>query len=271
MSYINNWDNQVTKHHKQSESKIVSKYKEDFWEDKVEGFIPPELPDYNDPTLSFLQTHLTPKSSILDLGGGAGRLSIPLAQKNYLITIVDSSKAMIHAAQQHSKYLNLKNVSTSHSEWQNFEDKKFDHIICSHVLYGISNIKEFILKIQSSINKSAIIIMYDKSPQSHLEEIWELYYSEPRINLPGMSDLKKVINQLNIRYQFFNIDENELTVYENFESLLNSVSSQIFVSHSEQNLIKLSNILNNYMNHNNDNLSFPLQSKRKLQAIILER
>ena len=105
MSYIKKWEKTIVKHHKQSESKILHKQSDDFWEDKVEGFIPPELPDFNDPTLSFLRTHLSPDSSVLDLGGGAGRLSIPLAQKNYEVTIVDSSKAMIMSADKHYKYL----------------------------------------------------------------------------------------------------------------------------------------------------------------------
>ena len=56
MSFVENWNQVVSNHHKQSENKIVNKAKDDFWEDKVEGFIPPKLPDYNDPTLSFLIT-----------------------------------------------------------------------------------------------------------------------------------------------------------------------------------------------------------------------
>ena len=90
MSFVKNWDQLVIDHHKQSENKIIKKEQDDFWEDKVEGFIPPELPDYNDPSLSFLLSNLSPKSSVLDLGGGAGRLSIPLAQNNYSVTIIDS-------------------------------------------------------------------------------------------------------------------------------------------------------------------------------------
>ena len=270
MSYIKNWDQRVNNHHKQSESKITNKQNEDFWEGKVAGFIPPELPDYNDPTLSFLQTHLIPKSSLLDLGGGAGRLSIPLAHKNHLVTIVDSSKAMIHAADQHSNFLKLKNVSTFHSKWEDFANNKYDHIICTHVIYGVLNIEDFILKIKSSINKTAIIIMYDKSPQSYLASLWELYYSEQRINLPGITELRYVINELNIEYQFYNIEENDFPIFDDFDTLLESVTSQIFVTPTNDNINKLSDILHKYMINKNDQFIFPVKSKRKLQAIIIQ-
>ena len=270
MSFIENWNQVVSDHHKQSENKIVNKSKKDFWEDKVEGFIPPELPDYNDPTLSFIITNLQPNSSLLDLGGGAGRLSIPLAQNNYSMTIVDSSKGMINAAEKHCKFLGLKNVSTYHSTWEEFNNDKYDHIVCAHVLYGVANIKNFILKMNASVNSSVIIIMYDNFPQSHLADIWELYYSEQRINLPGITELEKVISELDIKYKLCNIEEYELPVFDDFDSLLNSIVSQIFITPNKQNIKKLSGILKNYMIIDNNQFIFPLDYKRKLQAIILD-
>ena len=269
MSYIKKWEKTVVKHHKQSESKILHKQSDDFWEDKVEGFIPPELPDFNDSTLSFLRTHLSPDSSVLDLGGGAGRLSIPLAQKNHAVTIVDSSKAMIMSADKHYKYLGLKNVSTYHSPWEEFENNKYDYIICAHVIYGVANIKKFIEKIKSSINRNAIIIMYNNYPQSHISDIWELYYQEQRINLPGITELRDVIEELDIEYKFYNIEEFDLPTFDNFDSMLESISSQMFLDRSNKNIEKLTKILKNYMVVKNEEFVFPLKAGRKLQAIIL--
>ncbi len=271
MSFVKDWNQKVTTHHKQSESKIINNTNDDFWEDKVEGFVPPELPDYNDPTLSFLQTHLTPKSSVLDLGGGAGRLSIPLAQKNHIITIVDSSLAMINAADSHVKYLNLNNVTTFHSQWENFPNNKYDHIFSTHVLYGISDISEFISKIHSSTINSAIIIMYDKSPQSHLADLWNLFYSEQRINLPGMNELTDVIKELGIKYEFYNIEQNDLPVFDDFELMLKSITSQMFVTPTNENLKHISKILNDYMKNENNQFIFPSKFIRKLQAIIIKK
>ena len=271
MSYIENWDQLVIDHHKQSENKIIKKEQDDFWEDKVEGFIPPELPDYNDPTLSFLLSSLLPQSSVLDLGGGAGRLSIPLAQNNYVVTIIDSSKAMIRAADKHANHLKLNNVKTFHSTWEEYKNENFDHIICAHVMYGIYNIKNFILKMLSSVNSNVIIIMYDHSPQSHLADIWELYYSEKRINLPGITELENVITELNLKYKLYDIDEYNLPVFDDFDSLLNSVISQIFITPNKDNISKLSDILKNYMTIDKDQFVFPLDLKRKLKAIVIDK
>ena len=271
MSYVKNWDQLVIDHHKQSETKIIKKEQDDFWEDKVEGFIPPELPDYNDPSLSFLLSNLLPQSSVLDLGGGAGRLSIPLAQNNYSVTIIDSSKAMIRAADKHANHLKLNKVKTFHSTWEEYKNEHFDHIICAHVMYGVFNIKNFILKMLSSVNSDVIIIMYDHSPQSHLADIWELYYSEKRINLPGITELENVITELNLKYKLYDIDEYNLPVFDDFDSLLNSVISQIFITPDKENIEKLSNVLKNYMTIDKDQFVFPLNLKRKLKGIVIDK
>ncbi len=271
MLFIKNWDQLVIDHHKQSENKIIKKEQDDFWEDKVEGFIPPELPDYNDPSLSFLLSNLLPQSSVLDLGGGAGRLSIPLAQNNFSVTIIDSSKAMITAADKHANHLKLNNVTTCHSSWEEYKNENFDYIICAHVMYGIFNIKNFILKMLSSVNSNVIIIMYDHFPQSHLADIWELYYSEQRINLPGITDLENVITELNIKYKLYDLDDYNLPVFDDFDSLLNSVISQIFITPNNENISKLSDILKNYMTIDKNQFNFPLNLKRKLKAIIIDK
>jgi len=123
---------------------------------------------------------------------------------------------------------------------------------------------------KASINSSVIIIMYDNSPQSHLADIWKLYYSEQRINLPAITDLEKVITELDIKYKLYNIEEYELPVFDDFDSLLNSIVSQIFITPNKQNIKKLSDILRNYMTIDNNQYIFPIDLKRKLQAIILD-
>ena len=56
--------------------------------------------------------------------------------------------------------------------------------------------------------------MYDHSPQSHLADIWELYYAEKRINLPGITELENVITELNLKYKLYDIDEYKLPLFD---------------------------------------------------------
>ena len=96
-----------------------------------------------------------------------------------------------------------------------------------------------------------------------------MYYQEQRINLPGITELRDVIEELDIEYKFYNIEEFDLPTFDNFDSMLESISSQMFLDRSNKNIEKLTKILKNYMVVKNEEFVFPLKEVRKLQAIIL--
>ena len=65
------------------------------------------------------------------------------------------------------------------------------------------------------------------------------------------------------------IEEFDLPTFDNFDSMLESISSQMFLDRSNKNIEKLTKILKNYMVVKNEEFVFPLKEVRKLQAIIL--
>ena len=62
-----------------------------------------------------------------------------------------------------------------------------------------------------------------------------------------------------------------MPVFDDFDSLLNSVISQIFITPNKDNISKLSDILKNYMTIDKDQFVFPLDLKRKLKAIVIDK
>ena len=96
-----------------------------------------------------------------------------------------------------------------------------------------------------------------------------MYYQEQRINLPGITELRHVINELNIEYKFHNIEEFDLPIFDNFDSMLETISSQMFLDRTNKNIEKLTKILKDYMVVKNGQFVFPLKTRRKLQAIII--
>ena len=53
--------------------------------------------------------------------------------------------------------------------------------------------------------------------------------------------------------------------------LLNSVISQIFITPDKESIEKLSNVLKNYMTIDKDQFVFPLNLKRKLKGIVIDK
>lgn len=82
-----------------------------------------------------------PPATVLDVGGGAGHQSFPLAQAGYEVTLLDSSAAMLDKARQRLERLPAEaraRVTLLRGDGENAEDavagRRFDAVLCHGVL-----------------------------------------------------------------------------------------------------------------------------------------
>jgi SAM-dependent methyltransferase len=80
-------------------------------------------------------------ASVLDVGGGAGHQSFPLAQAGYDVTLLDSSPAMLAKAQERLQRLPAeaqRRVTLVEADGENADDavngRRFDAVLCHGVL-----------------------------------------------------------------------------------------------------------------------------------------
>lgn len=64
---------------------------------------------------------ISPATRVLDIGGGAGRFAIPLAQRAAHVTLVDISEALLARAERRARELGLSNLTFVASAAQDFE------------------------------------------------------------------------------------------------------------------------------------------------------
>lgn len=98
------WRKQVEAHHAQTEAAIAKAGKAhgDLWSGIAEGFRDdPRRTD--DPVIEHVGEWLTPQSTVLDVGGGAGRYALPLALRCREVTVVEPSEAMQNALRESAK------------------------------------------------------------------------------------------------------------------------------------------------------------------------
>src|SRR4051812_21805796 len=89
-----------------------------------------------------LLEHLpTPPAAVLDVGGGAGHHSFPLAQAGYDVTLLDSSPAMLDKARQRLQRLPddvQRRVTLVEADGENADDavhgQRFAAVLCHGVL-----------------------------------------------------------------------------------------------------------------------------------------
>ena len=229
---ISRWQTQVTTHHSQS----ISAQKnfdpnQDFWEGSAHMFRDDPFRK-NDLIVDRLIKEYSECNSIIDIGGGAGRLALPLALRKDHVTVIDSSQAMLNELKNISTELNIKNLSSIYGLWEKTFDsiESHDGSLCSHVIYGIEDIETFITAINSVTNKRAVIIAFMESPQGHLGDIWNAVHGEKRIHLPATPQLMDVLWEMGLEPELSILETYVAHRYENRKSAMADLMSRLYIN-----------------------------------------
>jgi SAM-dependent methyltransferase len=244
MGGIERWRTQVKAHHSQSiDAQIDFDPEQDFWQDLAHKFRddPYRL---NDPLLVRLEEEFTGCDSLLDVGGGAGRLALPLALHREKVTVVDSSESMLNQLKEASVESGINNVEAIRSLWERLSFNVSIHSgsLCSHVVYGIEDIETFVRNINRFTADRVIVLAFMRSPQAHLEVLWELIHGEKRINLPGVPELMGVLWEMGMIPELSILETLGPHIYESEIEAINDLRKRIYVNEGtdkDKNLISL--------------------------------
>jgi len=77
-----------------------------------------------------IERHLADVKTVLDIGGGTGAFSIPLARRGFSVTHLDFSPAMLDIARQKARGLdNIRFVEANATDLSQFADRSFDLVL----------------------------------------------------------------------------------------------------------------------------------------------
>ncbi|MFD0896717.1 class I SAM-dependent methyltransferase [Loigolactobacillus binensis] len=92
-----------------------------FWDDFAPDYVAAQnesrLPITADLTAYLTQQNILPLTSVLDVGGGAGRFALPFARVAQQVTISDISQQMLNFAQQAAMQAGVTNLKLQHEAW----------------------------------------------------------------------------------------------------------------------------------------------------------
>ena len=245
--HINRWQKIVQQHHEQSikaQKNSLFAEPKDFWK-PLTGFFTQDPTRTSDPEINALLTYIKENDTILDVGGGAGRLALPIALKSKHVNIIDPSKGMLETLTNTAEKFDITNIQTTHSEWLDTNAKTATVVICAHVLYGIFEISEFVDKLSLHADREVILLAFDAPPISWLSPFWEFVYKEKRVAVPALKELMNILWEKNIFPDIEMIQPAEgkrrKRGYDNIEVAVEKIAPRIFVSKGtpqEKNLQK---------------------------------
>ena len=98
-----------------------------------------------DMTMHILEKYLPEKGTVLDLGGGAGVYTFPLAKKGYQVTLADLSERLIEQAKEKVRAESIENVVAdvlNAIDLSQYPDNMFDIVLALGPFYHLTEESE---------------------------------------------------------------------------------------------------------------------------------
>jgi len=146
-----------------------------------------------DGNLTALADLIEPSDAIVDVGGGAGRMSLPLALRCRSVTNVDPSAGMGAAFLANAKAAGISNVSLVKGDWRDVDAPQGTVALVNHVTYLTRDIVPFIAKLERAGPRRVIITVNAPPPPSWNRVLFQLVHGEAEEVVPGHAELMNVL------------------------------------------------------------------------------
>jgi SAM-dependent methyltransferase len=145
-----------------------------------------------DDFLKVLEPYVSPRKTLIDVGAGTGRHTMPLAERMEWVTAVEPSEGMrAHIAPRD-------NITVIASAWEDAEVARADLVICSHVLYGVADPEPFITKLERSARERVFVMMRESELPHAGALVRRRLLGESGPRLPRFSELFMLLLQMGI-------------------------------------------------------------------------
>lgn len=156
----------------------------------------------HDPLLKRLDGRVDEHTSVLDVGAGPGRHTIPLARLASRVTAVEPSDAMRQQLEANVEDAGLANVRIVAAEWPDMPVEPADVVVCSHVLYPVVEVEPFVRALDAATRRACYVVMRLGQREEAFLPLFEQVWGEPRALAPTALDLFAVCHQLGILANF---------------------------------------------------------------------
>ena len=246
------WKRRVEAHHEQSLKVMDESWRQgDFWRTLAPMFRA-DPHRTGDEALNEVARLVNADSSVLDVGGGAGRYAVALALRCQSVTVVDPSESMLAQLRESAAEAGSSNVEAVHSDWETADVNVADVVLCSHVVYGVADVMPFIEKLNSHALSRVVLLSFVDSPQASIAPLWEPVHGEQRINLPALPELVNVLWEMDIFPNVRMLTSTRAQSFETIEAATDELGARLFLGEDSDKRAKLDSVIEDFLVHHDD-------------------
>jgi len=171
----------------------------DIWSDRAHKFDAGVKRRWSKPDSSrdFIMSRLDLSSTVLDIGAGTGAWSALLAPAVRHVTAVEPSPAMIEVMRRRLTAENITNVTIIRGAWPDVAADRHDFSLCSHAMYGCSDLAAFIRQMVASTRSECFLLMRAPTFDGVMAEAAQHIWSHP-LDSPNFAIAYNILLQLGI-------------------------------------------------------------------------
>lgn len=199
MTAIEAWRQRVAAHTEQLQraQDAAGMGTEDLWEPLSTSFkADPRRTD--DAEVQRLLREVTPSTTLIDVGGGAGRFALPLALHCQHVTVVEPSASMGESLRQLATEAGIGNISLVASRWEDAEVAPADVVLSAHVIYSVVDIEPFVRKLVVHARTRVLMPTFVRPPMARFAPFWRPVHGEAKHDPPGLVEFMQVLWDMGI-------------------------------------------------------------------------
>ncbi|MDH3348245.1 MAG: class I SAM-dependent methyltransferase [Desulfobulbaceae bacterium] len=151
-----------------------------------------------DPNLEVIASQIKSDDVVVDVGGGAGRVSLPLALRCREVINVEPSESMGAGFISNAERAGIDNVRIVTGDWLEVDSPEGTVALVNHVTYLTREIVPFIKKLEEACSRRVIITGNSPPPPFWNSELYRLLHGEEEEMVPGHVELVNVLWELGI-------------------------------------------------------------------------
>lgn len=225
------WTETVLAEHAQSDRVRSGNPQADHWRGLAHRFAPASRDDaYRDGTLKALLRVVRSDDTVLDVGAGAGRLAVPLAEQCRHVTAVEPSEAMVERLTEQAQAWGVRNLAVVPERWEDVTVEAADVVICAHVVYTVIDIERFLEKLAAHARREVALVVFEEPAMSNYFPLWRMVHGEERISLPSLAQLKGVLAEIGAQIELEQLPEWESRPFKDEQSAVEESLTRLFVA-----------------------------------------
>jgi SAM-dependent methyltransferase len=160
----------------------------DYWATRAASFRPGQMPT---PELEVLLGLARAGETWIDIGAGAGRFAVPLAERVARVVAVEPSPAMRAELAEAARLAGRSNIEVVDLAWPPEDGARApvgEVALAANVLYAIDDVGGFIEAMEAHARRACAVVAFDRAPNTPVPGLWRDLWGEDFRELPALRE-----------------------------------------------------------------------------------